>query len=139
MSVLGALQIGYFEVAFLVALCVVMVLARALPWLDDRLFGARRRDREDFRSLAGDAKKVREGYAMAPERRAALPEAERLKASDEHHDLEVHLELLGVHFFFRDQNLYRDLALLIKLMERGDLKKARQQWPMPSGVEAVPS
>ena len=142
MSVLGTLQIGYFEVAFLVALCVMMVLARVvLPWLNGWLLEPGRRDREDFSSLVGDAKKVREGYDRGSDYYKGLPKEEKDKAINEQHDLEVHLQLLEVQFFTEGQNLFRDLALLIKLMERGDLQQARKRWPKPQGswVDPVPS
>ena len=142
MSVLGAVQIGYFEVAFLVALCVVMILTKViLPWLDGWLLEPGRRDREDFNNLLEDAKGVRAEYVHRSHSEQPSGEAERAEALHQEHDLQTHLELLGVRFFYRDQPLFRDLALLIKLMQRGDLKQAQERWPAPQGseVESVPS
>ena len=145
MSVLGTLQIGLFEVAFLVALSVVMVITGIFkligPRIDAWWFGPGRRDREDFSNLLGDATGVRAGYVHRSHSGPPAEQAAKAEVLHQEHDLQIHLELLGVRFFYKDQPLFRDLALLIKLMQRGDLKQARKRWPLPQGseVEVIPS
>ena len=129
-TILGTLQLGWFEVTFLWSLCAVLVVTRlALPALGN-WWRWRNLDWEDFKNLENDARAVREHY----QRRNFSETAEvqvRHHATEQSHDLMVHLELLGVRFPTADPDvdLYDALARLIKLMQRGDLKTARKLYP----------
>ena len=126
--VLG-MELGPFEVAFVPILIAVMVISRVFwPWWQQR---PAKLDREDFMGLVDAAEKVR-----AQQRNQAEAD-DRDKDDRDKQELDVHLKLLDVHFFgddSRDDNKKRDLdlALLIKLMQRGDLEKAKEQFAKPT-------
>ena len=87
-SVLGTLQIGSFEVAFLVALCGVMIFSRlilplASEWWESRSLESKL-DREDFKGLVEDTKKVKAHY-RGP-KPTDLPEGEAKLFVDEQMD-----------------------------------------------------
>lgn len=142
-SVMGTLEIGQFELTFLWALCGVLFVTRVLVPRIDKWWESRNLDYKDFEALLEDAQNLRESYNKKTPLRER-PEEEQRRDILEETDLDTHLQLLGVYFFGRpgDRNMFRDMALLIKLMKRGDLKGAQKRWPKLANdtfSDAVPS
>ena len=142
-SVMGALEIGQFELTFLWALCGVLFVTRVVVPRIDQWWESKNLDYKDFEALITDAHKVRDSY----NKRTPLlerPEEEQRRDILEEADLDTHLQLLDVYFFGRpgERNMFRDMSLLIKLMKRGDLKGAQRRWPKfadDTFSDAVPS
>ena len=117
---------------FLWSLCVVLFVTRfALPLSVERW--QRRQwnlDREDFKNLEALAREVRDDYVQQRFDTAA-DEQERY-AIVRQYDLQVRLQLVGVHVPFDGSgvNLFDAMARLIQLMQRDDLKTARELYPL---------
>lgn len=126
-SVFGTLQIGSFEVAFLVALSVLMLV----PYLHHWLSKSAEQDRDDFASLIDDARKLRAQHYHDTAHDKPLPTAHNNRLLREEQDLDIHLQLLRIYFFKERHSLYHDLPRLIKLMQRRNLRQAQKLWPKP--------
>ena len=116
-DVAGYFKIGSFELALLWSLCGVLLVTRILiPRINER----RRVDRDEFRGLAKQAREVwhDSGEHLEGDERESHEHAKTL--------LTVHLRLLRVGFPDRES----DTVLLITLMERCDLAKARKLLPL---------
>ena len=131
-DILGSFQRGSFELYLLWSLCVLLLLTRvAAPFLKE-WWKNRHPDWDDFRALETDARSVRHGYLH--DRIADLPKEKRAETVVEEHDLKIHLRLLRVGFYSGEngRDVVTDMALLIKLMQRRDLRTARRMFPFPA-------
>ena len=131
-TILGTLKVGRFEVTFLWSLCVILVVTRfAMPLLVDS-WRKRYLDWDDFKNLEEDARGVREDFQQR-RHTADSDEKDSQYATQRHNDLRVHLDLLRIHMPSAHDdptiNLFDEMARLIKLMQRGDLKNARKRYP----------
>ena len=136
-DVLGSFQLGSFELYLLWSLCAVLLLTRiVIPWITEW----RRNqwlDWDDFHALEKDARLVRDGYLRGPVK--TLPEEEQRKTLIAEQDLKIHLQLLGVGFYGeKSTDAVTDMARLIKLMQRRDLKTARRMFPPPVNSDTSP-
>ena len=127
-DVLGSFQLGSFELYLLWSLCAVLLLTRIVIPQFNEWQRNRHLDWDDFHALEKAARLVRNGYLRGPVKNLPLEKQGETLVAEQ--DLKIHLRLLGVGFYGEKRpDVVTDMALLIKLMQRRDLKTARRMFP----------